>query len=199
MSAPRKINKLDADPDARSLRWGWIAFAVWTVFGGVLLAQSLLAGDEAAIGIAFVAPLWAGWLLWLLWRGLVNARHWAAHRAYGQWHGNYFEFDGQQLRVVFDDDDVYIAAADVFDALGTDKRGRETERVRLIAGADALIDLTDQRLIAFTENGLRAWMQRRTEPTATKFMAWLDNEVIAPYRTRRRKQSAQPGEGGQVR
>lgn len=179
---------LDADPDARLLRWGWLAFAAWTVIGGVVLARSLLAGGGAIAGIAFVAPLWAAWLLWLLWRASASARHWAARRAYGEWHGNYFEFDGRQVRVVFDEDDIYLAAADVFDVLGTDAHGRVPERVQVIAGSDALIELAGRRLLVFTERGLRAWMQRRTEPKAAKFIAWVDNEVVEPYRNRRQVQ-----------
>jgi len=168
------------------LRWGWRAFIVWTVIGGYLLASSLMAGAEALAGVAFVAPLWAAWLLWLLWRASVYARHWAARHAYGEWHGNYFEFDGRQVRVVFEDDEIYVAAFDVFDALGTDRRGRAPERVRLITGRDGLIEIPDRKLLVFTERGLRAWMARRTDTNATKFMAWLDNDVTAPFRARRR-------------
>lgn len=180
---PRPLN---ADPDARLLRWGWLAFVAWTAIGGILLARSLIEGGEATAGIAFVAPLWAAWLLWLLWRLAANARHWAARRAYGEWHGNYFEFDGRQVRVVFDEDDIYLCAEDVFDALGTDEHGRASERVRRIAGRDGLVELPDRKMLAFTELGLRAWMERRTEPKAVKFMAWLDKQVVAPYRKRRR-------------
>jgi hypothetical protein len=179
---------LDADTDARLLRWGWLAFAAWTVIGGVLLAGGLLEGGEAIAGIAFVAPLWAAWLLWLLWRCAANARHWAARRAWGEWHGSYFEFDGRQVRVVFEEDDIYLAAEDVFDVIGTDGHGRAPERVQLIAGRDALIELAERGLLVFTERGLRAWMHRRTETRATKFMVWLDNEVVAPYRKMRRAQ-----------
>ncbi len=89
--APKTLN---ADPDARLLRWGWLAFAVWTVIGGALLVRSVMTGGEAMTGVAFVSPLWAGWLLWLLWRAAAFGRHWAVHQAYGEWHGNYFEFAG---------------------------------------------------------------------------------------------------------
>ncbi len=174
------------DPDARLLRWGWLAFAVWTPIGAVQLWQAWRAGEEALAGVALTAPLWAAWLLWLLWRAVAGVGQWAVHHASGRWHGNYFEFDGRQVRVVFDDDDVYVAAADVFAVLDTDARGRRPERVRLVAGGDGLIELTQPKLLAFTEAGLRAWMQRRSDKAATRFMTWLDDEVVAPYRVRRR-------------
>ena len=174
------------DPDARMLRWGWLAFAAWTVIGGVLLILSLRAGAEGSTGIAFVAPLWAAWLLWLLWRAAVNARHWVGQRAYGEWHGNYFEFDGRQVRVMFEDDDIYFAAADIFDIFGIDTRSRAPERARLMAGRDGLLELPERKLLVFSESGLRAWMQRRSDRTATRFMAWLEKEGVGPHRTRRR-------------
>jgi len=174
------------DPDARLLCWGWLAFAAWTPIGAVQLWQAWRAGEEALAGVALTAPLWAAWLLWLLWRAAGVARQWAVHRAWGRWHGNYFEFDGRQVRVVFDDDDVYVAAADVFAVLGTDARGRTLQRARLAAGGDGRVELQQSGLLVFSEAGLRAWMQRRTDKTALRFMAWLSNEVVAPHRARRR-------------
>lgn len=181
--APQTLN---TDPDARLLRWGWLAFAAWTVVGGGLLVRSVIAGGEAMTGVAFVSPLWAGWLLWLLWRAAALVRHWTVHQAYGEWHGNYFEFAGQQIRVVFDEDGIFFAAADVFEVFAIDTRTRAPERLRRVVGGDGLIQLPGRKLLFFTEGGLRGWMARRTDRTATKFMTWLDNEVIAPYRVRQR-------------
>ena len=172
------------DPDAGLLRWGWLAFFVWTAIGGAQLWHSLRAGEQALVGIALVAPVWAAWLLWLAWRGAVALRLAARQGALGRWQGSYFEFDGRQIRVVFEDERIFIAAADVFDALGTDARGREPERVRLLAGRDGLIELEAQGLLAFTDGGLRAWMERRTDPAAVRFARWFEGEVAAPRRRR---------------
>jgi len=181
------------DPDARLLRWGWLAFFAWTAIGGTQLWHSLRAGEDALVGVALVAPVWAAWLLWLLWRGAVALRLAARQRTLGRWQGSYFEFDGRQIRVLFQDEQIFIAAADVFDALGTDARGREPDRVRLLAGRDGLVELEAQRLLAFTGGGLRAWMERRTDPAAMRFRRWFESEVAAP---RQRRRDQPPPAGG---
>lgn len=89
-----RASRLD-EPDTRLTRWGWLAFAVWTVLGGMQLRQALRAGDAGLVGVALTAPLWAMWLLWLLWRGLAALRRAIKRRAYGRWHGNYYGFDGR--------------------------------------------------------------------------------------------------------
>jgi hypothetical protein len=172
------------DPDARLLRWGWLAFAVWAPMGLVQMWQALHAGEDALVGVALSAPLWAAWLLWLLWRAAAALRRVAKQRAYGRWHGSYYEFDGRQIRIVFDGDEILVAAEDVFDALGIESRRREPERVRRIAGRDGLIERPGENLLVFTERGLRAWMQRRTDPAAVRFGRWFEAQVVGPRRKR---------------
>lgn len=179
-----------ADPDRRLRRWGWLAFAAWTVIGGIPLWQGLRAGEEALVGVALSAPLWAAWTLWLCWRGASALKEAALHRALRRWHGNFYEFGGRQIRIVFDGDEILVAAADVFDALGIDRRGRAPDRVRLLAGRDGLVELANDRLLVFTERGLRAWLQRRTHPTAVKFGRWFEAEVVEPQRKRRARDAA---------
>jgi hypothetical protein len=174
-----------ADPDQRLRRWGWLAFAAWTAVGGVQLVQAWRAGEDAIVGVALSAPLWAAWLLWLLWRGASALKEAARQRALRRWHGNFYEFRGRQIRIVFDGDEVLVAGDDVFDALGIDRRGRAPDRVRLLAGRDGLVELAAGRLLVFTERGLRAWLERRTDATAVKFGRWFEAEVAVPHRRRR--------------
>lgn len=194
----RRRSGLDApprgadDPDARLLRWGWLAFFAWAAIGGAQLWRSLRAGEYALVGVALVAPLWAAWLLWLLWRGAVALRLAARQRTLGRWQGSYFEFDGRQIRVLFDEERIFVAATDVFDALGTEARGREPERVRLLAGRDGLVELEAQKLLAFTGGGLRAWLEPRTDPAAMRFARWFEGEVAAP----RQRRHVQPTRAG---
>jgi hypothetical protein len=186
------LGKRFDDPDARLLRRGWIAFAVWTPLGGQQLWQALRTGEDALVGVALSAPLWAAWLPWLQWRGTAVLRHWFARCAFGRWHGNYFEFDGWQIRIDFDGDEIFVAAADVFDALGIEVRGRECERHRLIAGGDGLKVLPGDNLRAFTERGLQAWMERRTDAVAVRFGKWYERTVVDPRRKRSVRTSSGP-------
>jgi hypothetical protein len=183
------------DPDARLRRWGWLAFAAWTIIGGVPLWHALRAGEDALVGVALVAPLWAAWLLWLLWRAAVALRLAARQRALGRWHGSYFEFDGRQIRILFDDEQILVAAADVFDALGIEARGREPERVRLLAGRDGLIELRGEAPLYFTARGLQAWMERRSGEQALRWRRWFESEVVAP---RRRRHDRPPRASGDI-
>ncbi|MGZ8255111.1 MAG: hypothetical protein ACXWVT_09680, partial [Burkholderiaceae bacterium] len=61
----------------------------------------------------------------------------------------------------------------------------DPERGRLIAGRDGLAELPGSGLLAFSEAGLRAWLDRRAEPDALKFTRWVQGQVIDPYRRRR--------------
>jgi hypothetical protein len=178
-------------PDRRMLRWGWLAFAVWTVIGAAQLWHAMRAGEAAMIGVAVAAPLWAGWLLWLLWRAAAALHHAARQRAYGRWQGQYYEFDGRQIRIVFDGEAIFVAAADVFDAIGIGRRGRAPERVRQLAGRDGLMQWPGEKLLVFTERGLRAWFERRTDPVAVRFQKWFEGQVVGPRRRRDLLVSAQ--------
>jgi hypothetical protein len=172
------------EPTPGALRWGWILWFVWLVIGGELLLRDLAAGGAGAISVVLVAPLWLIWLLWLLWRAWTRI----GPAPQTRWHGNWFEFDGTPVRVLFEDETILLAADDVFDAFGLKGHARDPERVRAIAGRDSLVPrgaggLRDTPF--FTERGLRAWLERRTDAQAAKFVRWYETQVVAPYRRRR--------------
>ena len=179
---PRPL--LAIDPGAGVLRWGWFLWVAWAVIGTGLLSEDLRAGrfDVAAI---LAAPFWVVWLLW------PTYRLWAAwarrfqHSRGALRQGEHYEFDGQPVRVVFDDDAIFFAADDVFDALGLKGRQRDPERGRLSAGRDGLRNLPGSKVLMFSEAGLHAWLERRQDADAVKFARWVDLQVITPYRRRR--------------
>jgi hypothetical protein len=185
---------LATDPDERVVRWGWMLWVLWGVIGGGLLLADRKSG---ALGFALVltAPFWGVWLLWPLYRGLRVWASWLAEGAWSDWQGDYFEFDGRQIRILFAGDAVWFVAADVFDALGITGHQRNPERVRQVAGRDGLAVPPSGRLLAFSEVGLRAWLDRRTDLTAHKFRLWVDKQVLEPYR-RRREFGVDSGIGG---
>jgi len=175
---------LARDPDERTLRWGWVFWFSWLAVGGALLLGDIR-GGFGTIGMVLAAPFWALWLLWALYRGLRAFLRVLLGAGWSRWSGQYFEFDGRQIRIVFDGDDVFFAAADVFDALGTSGLARDPERVRQVVGRDGVRALADGGLLCFSEKGLAAWLDRRTEPTAAKFARWVEMQVLRPYRRRR--------------
>jgi hypothetical protein len=179
-----KRSLLSADPGPGVRRWGWFLWVTWAVIGTGLLGEDRKAGG-LALGVVLTAPFWVVWLLWPLYRGWAFWRRRARHSRWQDWDGNHYEFDGCQVRVFFDDDRILVAADDVFDALRLEGRLRDTERARLIAGRDGIAPLPGSDLLAFSEMGLSAWLERRTDPDAGKFARWWQHQVVNPYRRRR--------------
>lgn len=180
---------LSPDPGPTVLRWGWFLWVTWAVIGTGLLGEDLQSGGFA-LGVVLTAPFWALWLLWPMYRGWALWMRWSRHSRWQAWQGSYYEFDGQQVRVLFDDEQIWFAADDVFDALRLEGRQRDPERGRLVAGRDGLSELPDSGLLAFSEAGLCAWLDRRMEPDAMKFARWVRFQVIEPYRRRRERGGA---------
>lgn len=170
------------DPDARVRRTLWALSAA-----GLAAALALVAVGVRGVPLVFVALLAALALLWPVARAVRFLYHWIADAHHGEWMGLYYEYDGRQIRVLFEDggeDRIWICAVDVLDALGIRGRARDPERIRQIAGRDALVRLPGTRPLCFTERGLAAWMERRTEPAAGRFRRWLESQVVGPYRRR---------------
>ena len=180
---PRDVSFLSRDPDERVVRWGWVFWFAWLGVGGALLLGDYR-GSVLGIGLVLSAPFWAVWLMWPLYRGARVLWRALRHAGMEPWDGRYYEFDGRQVRILFDDESVWFAAADVFDALGTVPSARDPERVRQIVGRDGLRPAPVSGLLCFSEMGLAAWLDRRTERTATQFRRWVDTQVVAPYRRR---------------
>lgn len=179
----RAASWLEQDPDERIVRWGWAIWIAWGVIGGALFLDDIRAG-QGALSLLLVAPFWGLWLLWPVYRSARALWRWQHESGWVEFNGTYYEFDGRRIRILTQEDSIWIVAADVFDALGLHGRQRNAARVREIAGRDGLVRPPGARLLAFSEIGIRAWLDRRTDATAHKFSRWLDKQVIAPYRKR---------------
>jgi hypothetical protein len=180
----RGASWLEQDPDERIVRWGWTIWIAWGVIGGALFLDDLRAG-HGALSVVLVAPFWGLWLLWPVYRGLRAWWRWQQEGTWAKWNGAYYEFDGRQIRILTQEDSIWIVANDVFDALGLQGRQRDVARARQIAGREGLVRPPGSRLLAFTEVGIGAWLDRRTDADAHKFSRWLDKQVVSPYRRRR--------------
>jgi hypothetical protein len=175
------------DPDRSMVRSLWV---LWGVMLVLVVPLVLWLGQALNPLLPLLAPVLALLVFWPLWRigratirALLNAPH-------TPWQGQYFEFDGRQIRVLFDDEDrVWTCARDVFDALGTRTGARIPQRVRLLVGRDGLADAPGTRLLCFTERGLAVWLERRTGRQAAAFQRWWLNEVLNPYRKRQEIES----------
>jgi hypothetical protein len=185
----RRLSFLAQDPDERTVRWGWVFWIAWAAVGGALLLGDYR-GGAIGIGAVLAAPFWALWALWAAYRGLRAYIRWQGAAAWGVPNGQHYEFDGRRVRVTFDGDNIWFAAGDVFDVLGTQPDARDPERVRLIVGRDGLTELPVTGVLSFSEKGLAAWLDRRTDRSAGQFTRWVDTQVVAPYRRRRELERA---------
>ncbi len=172
---------IETDRDTRTARWAWLLSAIGLAFGVFLLLKLPPENKPfaaAVTGIALVWPLMRGGL-WGL-RALREA-------PLAPWQGTYYEFDGQQIRILLDDEDgrLWLCAADVFSVFGLSGHARDARRVRLLVGRDGLVVAPGSSLLCFTERGLRVWLERRTERHAGQFLLWLDKQVVAPFLKRR--------------
>lgn len=174
---------LSRDPDERVVRWGWVLWIAWLAVGGALLLGDYR-GGVLGLGAVLAAPFWGIWALWALYRGGRTLLRGLASAGQER-NGRYYEFDGRQIRIRFDGDDIWFAAADVFDALGTERRARDPDRVRGLVGRDGLTPAPGSQLLCFSEKGLAAWLDRRTERSAAQFERWVETQVVMPYRRRR--------------
>jgi len=120
-----------------------------------------------------------------VYRALRTALRWHASATWGTAPGASYEFDGQRIRIGQHGDALWFAAADVFDALQTPAEARNPDRVRQITGHDGLQPAPGGGVLSFSEKGLAAWLERRTDRQAAQFTRWVDLQVIAPYRRRR--------------
>jgi hypothetical protein len=180
-----KPRRLAEDPDARSVRWGWVLFAAWTLVGGTLTLREFQAGQHGALAVVLLAPFWAAWCMWLAWRTWVRVVPWLGYQAHQRYQGNYYEFDGRQVRIWFAVTELWIAVDDVLDALGYEGEARDVARIRAVAGDDAVLRIEGLRPWVFTEAGLRLWLARRGGDIANRLDRWFEIQVVAPFRKRR--------------
>jgi hypothetical protein len=59
----------------------------------------------------------------------------------------------------------------------------------------ALAPDPDTGMLCFSEKGLDAWLERRSDRVAHKFRIWRDKQVIEPYRRRRELEAMQSDVG----
>lgn len=188
---PKAPSFLQSDPEERILRWGWVAWVAWFAVGGSLLLYDVSAG-KGGLSAVLTAPFWLLWLLWPLYRGARALWRWHQAAGWGPWQGQYFEFDGRQIRILFDNDDIWFVADDVFDVLDISGHQRNPERVRHIAGRDGLTIAGGSSRLVFSERGLTAWLDRRSDLAAHKFGIWVTKQVIEPFRRRREIEAHEP-------
>jgi hypothetical protein len=98
-----------------------------------------------------------------------------------RWHGNYYSFDGYQVRIIEDGGRTWIVLNDA--AARAKMQVGESELKAL--GPDALLHLEEFKTRAISDEALLTLLSRRNYPDANKFRLWLQRDVLPPLHRKR--------------
>jgi hypothetical protein len=127
-------------------------------------------------------PLWGAALARPVIEGVPALLRWAGHLHLQAWEGRYYEFDGQQVRVVTIGETLWFAEPDVVAILGG-----TPEALRSKVGRNEYGPLGEGRLMGFPEQALSRLLNGDARPQALRFRLWMEREVIFPHREHLRR------------
>ncbi len=110
---------------------------------------------------------------------------------YGNWHGQYYEFEAQHIRVIECDGALWIAAVDAYKALDL----RKPKNFQQLYTEAECAPIPDTGLLGFSEAGVEKFIAvQQTQSAleikrAQKFGLWYTRQVIMPFH--RKQQMAQ--------
>jgi hypothetical protein len=100
---------------------------------------------------------------------------------YAGWMGQWYEFDGQQVRVFEIDGVLWAVASDCYKALGKDV----PKDLRMGYQPAELARIPDSKLMGFTEAGVQAFARKWSGRDADRFGLWYHKQVSAPFHRKR--------------
>lgn len=102
-------------------------------------------------------------------------------RAMEESHGVHYMFDRTTVRVLYSSGRVWLAAADVYGALGV-KLGKEELRKLQVSQRHSIIPGT--QIMGISEDHLRSCVAGTRSPEAERFSLWFEREVLMPIKNR---------------
>lgn len=145
-------------------------------------AVLLLAGINATYGLGIARLLSLPAIAWVLARWVFMFLSWLKHRAYenalSEWNGRYFEHEGQQVRIYWDDTETWIACADVFRLLGRSPDTIERKKITVRVGAGHLKDDDGLETACFSSQGVMKYLASLKEEETRAFRRWLERQVF---------------------
>jgi hypothetical protein len=134
------------------------------------------------VGLLVCLPLGA----WFASRAIVHGGEgfftWLFNLPLARWHGSYYQFDNEQIRVHPHGERVLFVAADVLRATGI----APSPASWLAAHADETIDIPNSRLQGFGMHQIRRLVDEHPASQAGRFMTWAEREVVGPFEKKRR-------------
>jgi hypothetical protein len=171
-------------PDA-PWKWPLICFLV-LFFGGASYVATKFIG---LVGFVVTTPLLAIVGAHILVELGAMGYQWLRWTPYAEWQGNYYDFEGQHLRVVDLDDALWVVDRDVLAVVGM----RKSSSVLKLFGPREHARLPDTIWFGFSQAGVERLLAKSTHRDAKRLRVWMEREVYAPHRNKieRRREALQ--------
>lgn len=138
-----------------------------------------IAGITVIFGVwLFALPL-VGWVAsrWIvMYVAYVNRR--AEEFATSKWHGRFFSFEGSQVRVHWDDENIWIIADDIFQVMQREPDGVERKKIKARAGDENYRQIPGVGGECLSEEGVARYLAGLRVEDTRKLRLWLDREVF---------------------
>ncbi len=126
-------------------------------------------------------PVWGALLAAPIVELLANYFNFARKQPYAAWQGQYYEFQGAQVRIFEIDGALWFCDCDVLHILG-----KKPERTMRLTYSEAdYRKIEHAGLMAFSETAVLRVISRIRHPEIGKLKFWIEREVIAPYHKKR--------------
>ncbi len=149
-----------------AIRLALSAAILWTVFHYLGMIFFILAIPIA--GVLLAKPIIEAGGAWL---------HWAKKQPYAEWHGNYYEFAGTQIRMVEVGRELWVVDTDLLRVIG------EKPSLLLVGHYDALEygAIDDTNFHGFSPVGAAKVLQKSTHYESKRMLMWLQREVYKQH------------------
>lgn len=160
------------------LHLGLVAFALLAMYlGGWFVAVPLL---------AWVAARWVIMLVSALKRR-------TAEQALADWQGRYFAFDDRQIRILAEDDALWVVAEDVFKALDRPSDAKSRQRVALRLDGARFCQPAAIGRDCFSRAGVIDYLGGLAGETPMKMRRWFEREVFPSFDRQREREARSVG------
>ena len=146
------------------------AVILWTVFRYMGMVPFVLA--IPITGVLLARPIIEAGGAWF---------HWAKKQPFAEWHGNYYEFAGTQIRMIEVGRELWVVDADLLRVIGE----KPTLMLGSLYGVHDYDVIADTKFHGFSPAGAEKVLRKSEHYEAKRMLMWLQREV---YKQHARKQ-----------
>ncbi len=160
-----------------------LGYVLAVVFCGVVYGTARKV-HGSAVGFLVVTPILGAFGAWFLVKHGAGVRHWLRWSALRKVDGIHHAFDDVAVRIIWRDDQCWVAAQDVFAVLRKPFDANTLRRLQAWCG-EAGLSQDEKGEWWFGEAALLQWLaQRRTrfDRRASRFRLWLERGAFPPMR-----------------